>query len=279
MRLRVQVLGPVGGALLALMPATAHAQPALVGDGLTQSTNVTGTQVSSLFSFMFNVTDLGGALNQHLAASSRLSSSTGTVNSLDQISSSSTDVQCLQVSADGTTAWWSGTVFFQTPDARVNAAVNDQTLNDVRSGRYIVAGKIINDGQAEKRSLFLSGATVPEVSLNDAGTIASVTPPILGTTGTTYCSLRDGLFVAADYRQLGTIHTGPPGQRSRCVTGRAPNAREVLCDIEWLDPNDNPLPGGIVTNTPANLANPPAQSLYSLSGVVRSFVAGRVVIE
>jgi hypothetical protein len=232
-----------------------------------------------LFSFMFNVTSLGGALNQHLAASSRLSSSADTVNSLDQISSSSTDVQCLQVSADGTTAWWSGTVFFQTPDARVNAAVNDQTLNDVRSGRYIVGGKIINDGQVEKRSLFLSGATVPEVSLNDAGTLASVIPAILGTTGASYCSLRDGLFLAADYRQLGTIHTGPPGQRSRCVTGRAPSAREVLCDIEWLDPNDNPLPGGIVTNTPANLANPPAQSLYSLSGVVRSFVAGRVVIE
>jgi hypothetical protein len=228
---------------------------------------------------MFNVTDLSGALNQHLAASSRLSSSTDTVTGLDQISSSATNVGCLQLSADGATAWWSGTVFFQTPDARVNSAVNEQTLNDVRAGRYIIGGKIINDGQVEKRSLFLSSSAVPEVSLNAAGTIASVTPAVLGKTGANYCSLRDGLFLAADYMQLNTIHTGALSQRSHCITGRTPNTGEVLCDIEWLDPNDNPLPGGIVANTPANLANPPRGSLYDLSGVVRLFVAGKVVIE
>jgi hypothetical protein len=170
-------------------------------------------------------------------------------------------------------------VLFQTPDARVNSAVNEQTLNDVRAGRYIVGGKIINDGQVEKRSPFLSGAAVPEVSLNAAGTVASVAPAILGATGANYCSLRDGLFLAADYMQLNTIHTGAPGQMSRCITGRAPNTREVLCDIQWLDPNDSPLPGGIVTNTPANLASLPRGSLYNLSGVVRLFVAGKVVIE
>jgi hypothetical protein len=251
----------------------------LIGDGLTQSSNVTGG-VSSLFSFMFNVTNLSGDLGQHIAASARLSSSTDTVAALDQISSSSTSVGCLQVSADGTTAWWSGTVFFQTPDARLNPAVNDQILNDVRAGVYIVGGKIINGGQVEKRSLFLSGAQISEVSLNDAGSISSVIPPILGRTGGTYCTLRDRMYDVADYKQLDTIRTGTPAESHHCVTGRVPSRNEKLCDIEWLDPNDNSFsPRVRVANTPDNLANPPAASLYNLSAVVRLFTAGRVVIE
>jgi hypothetical protein len=272
MRIREQVLTLVGSALLALVPSTVKAQPALIGDGLTQTTNLTGG-VSSLFSFTFNVTNLGGDLSQHLATSARLSSSTNTVTALDQISSSSTSVGCLQASADGSTAWWSGTVFFQTPDSRVNLAVNNQILNDVRAGVYIVGGKIVNSGLG--RGLFLSAAQIPEVSLNDAGAISSVSPTILGKTGGTYCALRDGMYDAADYKQLNTW-----GGSHNCVTGRVPSPNERLCDVEWLDPNDNSFsPRVIVRNTPGNLASPPAASLYNLSSLVRQFIAGRVVIE
>jgi hypothetical protein len=195
---------------------------------------------------------------------------------LDHITSSSTNVQCLQVSADGTTAWWSGTVLFQTPDARVNSATNAQILTDVSAGRYIVGGKIVsNAGQVEKRSLFFSGATLSEVSLNDAGTIASVTPPILASTGGNYCARRDGMYVSADYLQLNSFQGS-----HNCVTGRVPLQGQRLCDIEWLDPNDNHLnPRVVVTNTPSHLATPPTASLYDLSGVLRSFAAGTVVIR
>jgi hypothetical protein len=276
MKSRVLFCVLLGGVLSAITSPAVNAQSTLIGDGLTQTTDFTGTQVNSLFSFMFNVSDVGGGLSQHLSTSSLLSSTTGTVTALNEISSTATNVQCLQVSSNGKTAWWSGTVFFQTPDARVNAAVNEQILNDVSAGRYIVGGKIIN-GKVEARSLFISGATFSEVSLNDAGTIGSVSPSILGATGASYCGLGDGLFQAADYVQLNSIHTGPASTSHRCVTGRAPRPNEVLCDIEWLDANGNPS-GIIVANTPANLAQPPQFSLYDLSGVVRQFVAGKVAI-
>ena len=250
--------------------------PTLVGDGLTQFVGPTG-QAFGLFSFTFNVTNLGDkTVSQHLSSQTLLlpsDSSNTTVGGIDQTSTSLINIQCLQTS--GNTAWWSGTEFFFTPDPRVNAATNAQILNDVSLKRYVVGGKIIS-GVPEKRSLFLSGANVSEVSLNDAGSINSVSVSILGTSGTSFCKLNDAMFAEfADYLQLTTINNG---QSTNCVTGRLPNVGEVLCDIQWLDPSDNSIPGGVVPNTPTNLSNPPAASIYDLSGVTRDFVAGSVVI-
>src|SRR5262249_49451523 len=149
-------------------------------------------------------------------------------------------------------AWWSGTEFFFTPDPRINAATNAQILNDVSLGRYVAGGKIIS-GVPEKRSLFIAGANVPEVSLNDAGSINSVSVSILGTSGANFCTLNDGMFAGnADFRQLSTIHGGS----THCVTGHLPSPGQVLCDIEWLDPTDT-ISEGISPNIPATFANPP----------------------
>ncbi len=78
----------------------------------------------------------------------------------------------------------------------------------------------------------------------------------------------------ADYLQLTTINNG---QSTNCVTGRLPNVGEVLCDIQWLDPSDT-ISEGVAPNTPTTFSNPPAASIYDLSGVTRDFVAGSVVI-
>lgn len=242
--------------------------PTLVGVGLTQSVNITG-QVSELFSFTFNVTNLGDkTVSQHLSSQTLLLSSNS--GGIDQTSTSLINIQCLQTS--GNTAWWSGTEFLFTPDPRINAATNSQVLNDVSLKRYIVGGKIIS-GVPEQRSLFLSGANVSEVSLNDAGSINSLSVSILGTSGTSFCKLNDAMLAGfADYLQL-TTKNGLSG----CITGRPPNTGQVLCDIQWLDPSDT-ISEGVVPNTPTNLSNPPAASIYDLSGLTRDFVAGSVVI-
>ena len=183
--------------------------PTLVGVGLTQSVNITG-QAIGLLSFTFNVTDLGdGSVSQHLYSQTLLMSSTSdtTVGGIDQTSASLINIQCLQTSG-GNTAWWSGTQFFFTPDPRNNAATNAQILNDVRLKRYVVGGKIIG-GVPERRSLVLSSGNVPEVSLNDAGSIGSVSVPVLGKSGANYCKLEDAMFGGiADYLQLSTINNG-----------------------------------------------------------------------
>jgi len=253
----------------------AQSSPTLVGVGLTQFIDGIG-QADGLFSFTFNVTNLGDtSVSKHLSSQTILLSSQGStaVGDIDQTSTALINIQCLQTS--GNTAWWSGTEFLFTPDPRINAATNAQILNDVSLKRYVVGGKIIS-GVPEKRSLFLSGANVSEVSLNDAGSINSVSVSILGTSGTSFCKLNDAMFAEfADYLQLTTINNG---QSTNCVTGRLPNVGEVLCDIQWLDPSDNSIPGGVVPNTPTNLSNPPAASIYDLSGVTRDFVAGSVVI-
>jgi hypothetical protein len=274
------------GTLLALMflavcangvESMAQSSPTLVGVGLTQS-GITG-QASGLFSFTFNVTNLGDtSVSKHLSSQTILLSSQGStaVGDIDQTSTSLINIQCLQTS--GNVAWWSGTVFFFTPDPRVNTATNTQILNDVSLNTYVIGGKIISGVQPEERSLFLSGANVPEVSLANAGTIGSVSVSILGNSGTSFCKLQDKMFAGnADFLQLNTVSRGNVTSRN-CVTGQLPTNRGVgLCDIQWLDPSDT-ISEGVVNNTPANLANPPSASLYDLSGVTRDFVAGSVVI-
>lgn len=249
--------------------------PTLVGVGLTQFVNFTD-QASGLFSFTFNVTNLGDqTVSQHLSSQTLLlpsDFSSTTVGGIDQTSTSLINIQCLQTS--GSTAWWSGTVFFFTPDPRINAATNAQILNDVSLKRYVAGGKIIN-GVPEKRSLFVAGANVSEVSLNDAGSINSVSVSILGRSGTSFCQLKKAMLSGfADYLQLTTINNG---QSTNCVTGRLPNVGEALCDIQWLDPNDT-ISEGVAPNTPATFSNPPSASIYDLSSVTRDFVAGSVVI-
>lgn len=275
------------GTLLALMivalcanrasSSPPQSSPTLVGDGLTQFSNPIG-QAFGLFNFTFNVTNLGGDLSQHLSSQTLLLPSdvgNTTVGGINLMSSSLTNVQCLETTnknpKHSNEAWWSGTEFFFTPDPRINAATNAQILNDVSLGRYVVGGKIIS-GVPEKRSLFIAGANVPEVSLNDAGSINSVSVSILGTSGASFCTLNDGMFAGnADFRQLSTIQNG---MSTNCVTGRP---GPVLCDIEWLDPSDT-ISLGIAPNIPATFANPPSASLYDLSGLTRNFVAGSVVI-
>src|SRR5215469_14777427 len=212
-----------------------QSSPTLVGDGLTQVSNIAG-QTFGLFNFTFNVTNLGGELSQHLSSQTLLLSSdlsNTTVGGINRITSSLTNVQCLETNKNpraSNEAWWSGTEFFFTPDPRINAATNAQILNDVNIGRYVVGGKIIS-GVPEKRSLFIAGANVPEVSLNDAGSINSVSVSMFGTSGASFCTLNDGMFAGnADFRQLSTI-----GGSTHCITGQLPSPGQVLCDIEWLD--------------------------------------------
>jgi hypothetical protein len=274
------------GTLLALMflavcangaESMAQSSPTLVGVGVTQFLDGIG-QADGLFSFTFNVTNLGDtSVSKHLSSQTILLSSQGStaVGGIDQTSTSLINIQCLQTS--GNVAWWSGTVFFFTPDPRVNTATNTQILNDVSLNTYVIGGKIIS-GVPEERSLFLSGANVPEVSLNDAGSINSVSVSILGTSGTSFCKLNDAMFAGnADFLQLNTVTRGNVTSRN-CVTGQLPRNRGVgLCDIQWLDPSDT-ISEGVAPNTPATFSNPPAASIYDLSGVTRDFVAGSVVI-
>lgn len=253
--------------------------PTLVGDGLTQFNGIVPNTAFGLFSFSFNVTNLGDtSVKKHISAQSiQFSSnfSNTAIAGIDEISTSLIDVKCLQTS--GGSAWWSGTVFFFTPDPRINGATNSQILNDVAHSRYLIGGKIIN-GVPEKRSVFISGANVPEVSLADAFSIYSVLVPILGQSAGGFCRLHDGMFGGnADFLQLDTIHTGTIQQSTNCVTGHAPNVGEVLCDIQWMQPDDT-TPVSVAPNVASTFAHPPAASIYDLSGVTRDFVAGSVVI-
>jgi hypothetical protein len=270
--------GVISGAHESTASNAAHVPSAtLIGNGVTQFAGITAGSAFGLFSFTFNVTNLGDkSVKRHLSSQTLLLSSdisSITVAGIDQTSSSLIDVKCLEVSGD--TAWWSGAVFFYTPDPRVNGATNTQILSDVGAGSYVIGGKIIN-GIPEKRSLFLSGANVPEVSLNDAGSINSVLLPILGKSGTSFCKLHDAMFAGnADYLQLDTVN---PGSNHDCVTGRPPVTGEVLCDIQWLAPDDSTPIGFPAPNNSLTFSNPPNAAFYDLASVTRNFVAGSVVI-
>jgi hypothetical protein len=251
----------------------------LVGGGSTLLAGNAAGSASGVYSFSFNVTNLDDkSLEGHLSSHTILftpDTDHTKIADIDRAVTWLVDVQCVEVS--GNTAWWSGRVFFYTRDPRFNAATNTQVQNDVATSRYIVGGKIIG-GVPEKRSLFITGGTVPEVSLNDGGSLNGVLLPMLGTSGAAYCKLHDGMFAGnADFLQLDTVNTGSANQSTNCVTGRPPNAGEVLCDIQWLKPDDI-TPVAFAPNTPATFATPPPDSLYDQSSVTRDIGVGSVVI-
>lgn len=175
---------------------------------------------------------------------------------LSQVAHYNVKVECLTDDKSTGTVWFSGLVT-AGDDLRLGAEVDQQQQTIIAAGNMILYGRLRDsngDGSADQRSLFITQATTAYpnayLSSGDNGTIAS--PWFISgnaTSAATACLLQDTAFQTADYQ----VVDGPSNQ------------------VQWLDPNGNPLnPPVIVTGTAANMSNPPAQSVYSLASINRA---------
>jgi hypothetical protein len=177
---------------------------------------------------------------------------------LSQVSYNNVQVQCLSADTSTHTVWFSGLIS-AGDDLRQPASVQQQEQSIISAGKLILYGRLHDgngDGSADQRSLFVTQATTayPNAYLSSAdnGTIAN--PWFISgnaTSAASACLAHDSAFQAADYQ----VVDGPTNQ------------------VQWLDPNDSTTVGSPITGTATNMANPPAQSIYSLASINRTLLS------
>lgn len=168
------------------------------------------------------------------------------------------DVKIACLTADGATrtVWFSGQVV-AVDDQRIPAELLQQEQGILAQKKLIVVGRLRDtngDGTADVRSLFLTQATTPYPNaLTTGGDIG--TPWFISAAGyssaANACLQRDQAYLSADYQVVnGSTNT-----------------------VQWLDPDDTTPIGSPITGTAANMANPPAASLYSLAPINRTLLS------
>lgn len=174
---------------------------------------------------------------------------------LSQVSYYNVKVQCLSADKSTGTVWFSGLVTAGN-DLRQPAEQQTQAQSIIAAGNLILYGRLHdsnNDGSADQRSLFNTQATTayPNALLSSADNGTISTPWFISgnaTSAASECLLHDSAFQQADYQVV-------DGQSNQ---------------VQWLAPDDSTTVGSQFTGTAANMASPPAASLYSIASINRA---------
>jgi hypothetical protein len=231
----------------------------LKGGSYTTSVSPVGAVVTGRVQFNINAQEsAAGAVSGTLAVQVYGCLTNGTFDptcsgpdtTLYQLGHTDVKIACLSADKPSGTVWLSGRVL-DGDDQRVPAELRQQEQDIIAQRNMIFVGRfqdINGDGTADNRSLFLTLATTsyPNV-LTTNGDIG--TPWYNGTTsGASACLARDsGTYIQADYQ----------------VVNGAANT------VQWLEPDDSTPVGSPFQGTAANLATPPAASLYNLASITR----------
>lgn len=175
-----------------------------------------------------------------------------------QIASTDAKLACLSADKATGTVWFSALVT-AVDDQRLPSEQQTQMQQINNDRNLMVVGRVADttgDGIADTRSVFITEATTgyPNalVASADNGTVTG--PWFIngqGTSAANACLLHDSGYTFADYRVI----DGPTNQ------------------VHWLEPDDATTVGSPFTGTAANLTNPPAQSIYNLSGATATLLS------
>ena len=235
------------------------------GGSYTQTTSITGSQVTGRLDFTVDgrkardgsvVGTFGFQQYGCLTNGSFDPICSGSDTTLHQVAYENAKVACFAADAATRTVWFSGRVV-ATDDQRISAELLQQEQGLLAQGKLIVVGRFQDtngDGIADVRSLFLTQATTPYPNaLTTDGEIGS--PWFLSAAGyssaANACLQRDQAYLSADYQVVNGSTNG----------------------VQWLDPNDATPIGSPITGNAANMANPPAASLYSLAPFNRTLLS------
>jgi hypothetical protein len=238
----------------------------LEGSSFTQTSNVTGTQVTGQLDFTVDAKEARNgsitgtfASQQYACLTNGLfdPSCSGPDTTLHQVGYENANVACLTADAATKTVWFSAQVT-AVDDQRIAPELRQQEQNILAQGKLIVIGRFRDtngDGIADVRSLFPTGSTSPFPNVlrtnNEIGSPWFIYATAYSSAANA-CLQRDGAYQSADYK----------------VVNGAANI------VQWLDPSDDTTPiGSPITGTATNMANPPAAALYSLAPFNRTLLS------
>jgi hypothetical protein len=251
----------------AVSVATASKTPkiTITGSSYTQTTDPTGSQVIGEVDFSMNATTSGNGSASGTFTEQVYTVSNGTPT---QVGSTNVNIDCLAANKSTGTVWFSGLVTAGS-DQQQPAEEETQEQNIISAGNLILIGRFRDtnsDGIVDNRSLFMTVATTayPNALVdpnNDVGTLSS--PWYIqgyGTSAANACLLGDNAYFAADYTVVPSI------------------VNHLTTQVQWLQPDDRHLVGSPVDGTAANMANPPAKSVYSLAKPTRTLLSQNLTL-
>jgi hypothetical protein len=251
------------GALVTSGAASASKKPLIgvAGSSYTQTLGITGqvTQQTN-FSMSANQAQDGTVSGTFSYQQYNVAANGGL---LDQVAGYNVLVECLSADKTSGTVWFSGLVTSGF-DQQQLAEEQTQEQQIIGARQLILVGRFRDtngDGIADERSLFVTHATQPYpnalISHSDLGTINS--PWFINGNATSpanACLNRDSDYIEADY-----------------AVAKAANPAHPFGSVQWLAPDDSTSVGSPVVGTAANMANPPAASVYSLASFARTLLS------